>query len=93
MRVRGENRWRKNKREEIKREREEEKRERKKERKGEREGVGELLPLFYRRFDGQSLSGRDLKFVYSTRATLQEVRNRHWWTTHIRGRNCEENDM
>ena len=27
----------------------------------------------FRRFDGQSLSSRELKFVYSMRATLQEV--------------------
>ena len=27
----------------------------------------------FQRYDGRSYSGRELKFVYSTRATLQEV--------------------
>ena len=32
-----------------------------------------VLPLIYRSSDGRSSSGRKLKFVYSTRAMLQEV--------------------
>ena len=56
------------------REREEGKKEREIKREMEREGgSSELLPLFYRRFDSQSSSCRELKSVYSTRATLQEV--------------------
>ena len=55
-----------------------EKKERKRRRrKGERRRRGRkirrLLPLIYQCFDGRSSSGRELKPVYSTRATLQEV--------------------
>ena len=55
-----------------------EKKERKRRRRnGERRRRGRkiqrLLPLVYRRFDGRSLSGKELKSVYSTRPTLQEV--------------------
>ena len=55
-----------------------EKKERKRRRrKGERMRRGRkirrLLPLIYRHFDSQNSSGRELKSVYSMRATFQEV--------------------
>ena len=64
------------KREETKREgrrEREERRRRKGERKRERKEDRQVHPLIYRCFDGQSSLGPELKPLYSTRATLQEV--------------------
>ena len=36
----------------------------------EKEGVSELLPLFYRRSDGRSSSGQELKSIYSMRCSF-----------------------
>ena len=78
------------KREETKRERMRERRgereeikekEKEREKGREKEGVGELLPLIYRSSDSQSLSGRELKSVYSTRPMLQEVRILPTWVS------------
>ena len=64
----------------MKRESLEEKRWRKR-RKGERKRERKEDPVAsssdFRRFNGRSSSGRELKFVYSTRATLQEVKIFH----------------
>ena len=62
----GGNRWRKTKRRK--------KRKREREREGGEEGRSErLIPLIYWRFDGRSSLGRELKSIYSMRATLEEV--------------------
>ena len=66
----GGNRWRKTKRrKKRKREREGEERERER-RKGRKTGCSSSD---LRRFDGRSLPGRELKSIYSMRATLQKV--------------------
>ena len=50
-----------------------ERRRRKGERKRERKEDLQVCPLIYRNSDGRSSLGRELKFVYSTRAMVQEV--------------------